>query len=332
MGREPPPLPAGADGGAPSSSVEPGPPSAATAATATVTLDDGALEVVASFFERQHEATVDEVREFVLAQLAKGCTPEQVRGAFGMPTMWLDPKSMSFGLPEDLAAAAARWEHVRVQFSRAQGDASSELQAEASVQALPDEVHSWLLIERHSAALVSAARERKARDALNHLNAGAAWDALDEDGRSAGSYALEYGMADLVQAFIEVGSGRVLELNHLRRHRRLQLSSSERDEADAQLRDRLLIQSLALDGVRSSAEALSSPDELAAAAHAIRDADMQRDSSELSPLVLRERSIMKAHANAVQPKRSFGQILNIGSGPSIFDKLLQVISISEERG
>ena len=49
-------------------------------------------------------------------------------------------------------------------------------------------------------ALVAAAREGRTEDALQLLKAGAPWDAIDEGGHSAGSYALRDGHGALLEA------------------------------------------------------------------------------------------------------------------------------------
>lgn len=72
-----------------------------------------------------------------------------------------------------------------------------------------ERVHS-LQDDEMPRALVCAAREGREDDALQLLRAGAAWDAIDERGHSAGAYALRDGHKELLQALLDAGSSCVL--------------------------------------------------------------------------------------------------------------------------
>ena len=120
------------------------------------------------------DSGIEYVLEYVAQRLASGTPPAEILSSFGVDAGGSPPK--------DTAGLA---------------------------RLVLERVHS-LQDNEMPRALVCAAREGREEDALQLLRAGAAWDAIDERGHSAGAYALRDGHKELLQALLDVGSSCVL--------------------------------------------------------------------------------------------------------------------------
>ena len=161
-----------------------------------------------------------------------------------------------------------------------------------------ERVHS-LQDDEMPRALVCAAREGREGDALQLLREGAAWDAIDERGHSAGAYALRGGHTELLHALLDAGSSCVL-----------------REAARADCAKPVEADAAALVGTH--ADFMQQP------LHFEDDKGRLVDAEGRPVMMDWEQPLMEAHARALLAAADgTGAVLNIGFGLGLVDVALQ---------
>ncbi|KAL3902546.1 MAG: hypothetical protein SGPRY_012023, partial [Prymnesium sp.] len=223
------------------------------------------------------EEGLDYMRSYVQTQCEAGASGSELLASFGVAPSDAPPAALAS--PPDMSALSTTL------LQRVQAVQDSQLSRE----------------------LAEAAREGRTAEAVDLLSAGAAWDAIDEAGHSAGAYALRRGDARLLRALCEAGSRCVLSEAERRGtggEGGGERGASEFDGEHARfLCDRLRYER---GGVESS----------------LSESDRLMDTQARPVMMAWEAPLMAAHARAIVPRAGEGVVINIGFGMGLVDRAI----------